>query len=152
MIRRPEHERFESFYERGDPADCWEWAGGQRKGGYGSFRANGQTVSAHRYAWARAAGEPVPEGLVVMHSCDNPPCVNPEHLSVGTVAQNNADSYARNPTRRAGPPRMPIDTPMVLALRRLGYSCEAVAGVVGCSRKTIERHLRSVYAGPRLGH
>lgn len=60
--------------------------------GYGAFRiSNGPTLPAHRVAWSLTNGREIPDGLCVMHKCDNPPCCNPAHLRLGTVAENNAD-------------------------------------------------------------
>ena len=80
---------FESRYEKSD--GCWIWRGGKNGYGYGIFLLPGEVpVRAHRYAYERVHG-PIPEGMVVMHSCDNPPCVNPAHLSLGTRDDNNQD-------------------------------------------------------------
>lgn len=73
------------------PAGCHEWQGGLLKSGYGCFRSR----PAHRWAWKQAFG-PIGHGLVVRHKCDNPPCVNPDHLELGTVADNSRDMVARN--------------------------------------------------------
>lgn len=84
---------------------CWLWMGAiSRRTGYGNVRVrsgSGGTRGAHRVMYEAAVG-PIPEGHVVMHRCDNPPCVNPQHLSVGTVRENNADKVAKGRARQAG--------------------------------------------------
>lgn len=75
---------------------CWEWTGTRWKnGGYGRIGAN---KKAHRLAYEEAHG-PIPEGMFVCHSCDNPPCCNPEHLHLGTPADNMREKKERG---RAG--------------------------------------------------
>lgn len=73
---------------------CLEWQGTTNKLGYGTVTANGKTMSAHKWAWEMAKGA-VPDGMCLRHACDNPPCVDVEHLSVGTYAQNSQDMAAR---------------------------------------------------------
>jgi hypothetical protein len=73
------------------PADqCWEWPGAREQSGYGQIRWNGRLRKAHRLAHGAFKG-PIPRGMVVMHSCDNPSCCNPSHLNVGTQLDNMAD-------------------------------------------------------------
>lgn len=84
------------FHARVDTAgDCWEWIGGRTMAGYGLFSTTGNNhVLAHRFAYTLAYG-PIPEGLLICHSCDNPPCCNPDHLWLGNDAVNAADMVAK---------------------------------------------------------
>lgn len=72
--------------------ECWTWTAAT-VAGYGMFQARGM-VRAHRYSWTIAEG-PIPEGLLVLHRCDNPLCVRPSHLYLGTQRENVADMDAR---------------------------------------------------------
>lgn len=78
---------------------CWEWTGAKYSNGYGSFRCGTRLGIAHRVAWELVKGA-IPQGLLILHRCDNPPCVNPAHLFVGTYADNTND---RNSKGRANP-------------------------------------------------
>jgi len=70
---------------------CWEWSGSKDKDGYGKIGHARKSFRAHRVAYETWVG-PIPAGMVVRHKvCDNPPCINPEHLDVGTVGDNNLD-------------------------------------------------------------
>lgn len=85
-----------------DDRGCWEWRGGLGRFGYGAMNVNGKTQRAHRVAWTIHRGD-VPEGLCVLHRCDNPPCVNPAHLFLGTYLDNVRDMDEKG--RRKSNPR-----------------------------------------------
>lgn len=82
---------------------CWEWSGGRTKDGYGAMSVGGQFQYTHRLAYELAVG-PIPDGMLIMHACDNPPCCNPAHLSVGTISDNTREAIARG-LRPAQPAR-----------------------------------------------
>lgn len=92
---RPVTERFWDKVECG--SDCWEWQGRTYRNGYGVLRLNNprRQESAHRVAYALTYG-PIPSGLLVMHTCDNRRCCRPDHLTLGTVADNNADARRKS--------------------------------------------------------
>jgi len=71
-------------------SECIEWRGTRTQSGYGQKYINGKRYRTHRLAWEWAYG-PIPEGILVLHHCDNPPCCNPNHLFLGTQSDNMRD-------------------------------------------------------------
>lgn len=74
--------------------ECHEWTGPRSPDGYGKFYILGGSYGAHRFSWMITNG-PIPAGLVICHACDNPPCVRPDHLWLGTIEDNTADCMAK---------------------------------------------------------
>lgn len=78
-------------------ADCWGWNGSTNKKGYGTIRIGGRgapSMLAHRLSWELNCGL-IPDGLQVLHACDNPPCTRPDHLFLGTNLDNIRDRMAK---------------------------------------------------------
>ena len=92
---RPPSLKRHSFDEQVRKTDtCWIWIGPRTTRGYGRFRLYRREIRAHRFAYEQAYG-PIPEGLDVLHHCDNPPCVRPDHFFLGSNAENSADCLTK---------------------------------------------------------
>jgi hypothetical protein len=80
---------------------CWQWTKSVQVSGYGQFTMDNKLIRAHRFAWLLFNG-PVPDGILVCHKCDNPPCCNPEHLFLGTHADNARDKVLKGRAKSGG--------------------------------------------------
>lgn len=92
--RRPVEDRFWERVDKRTPDECWEWQGNKTPRGYGTIGDRDDSLYAHRLSYIFAHGE-IPDGLYILHSCDNPGCVNPAHLRTGTQQDNINDALER---------------------------------------------------------
>jgi hypothetical protein len=138
-------QRFWDKVQIGAPDECWEWKGGRAREGYGhTRRIAGKSYRANRLALAFAT-ESVPDGMSALHSCDNPPCCNPNHLRWGTPAENLADARDRGRIKRwhgerAGDknPNVKLRPCDVRAIRMLSRSTSTkIAALFGVGRETV---------------
>ena len=94
--------RFWKMVKKGELSQCWLWQGGKNPAGYGRFYIYGNVMHfAHRLSYELAFGDIQP-GMVVMHKCDNPSCVNPNHLEIATQEENMLDKHFKGRQRYPG--------------------------------------------------
>lgn len=128
------------------PGKCIEWQGARSARGYGQTWDKGKVVYLHRLAWEETNGRTLCEGEQVRHSCDNPPCFNPEHLLVGTHADNMRDAIERG--RLTGRPGFPPELVASWVERyRSGERTKALASEHGCHPNAVAKAIRKVDPG-----
>lgn len=129
------------------PSGCIEWQGARDRGGYGTLRSGKRDHKAHRFAYEKAFG-PIPSGMLVCHTCDNPPCCNPEHLFLGTPKENSADCVIKGrQTRgeRQGNAKITDHIVcMIMDMYRGGKSQQAIADNFGVHQTTISKIVRGI--------
>lgn len=155
-------QRFWSKVNRGGPDECWEWRAARDKNGYGFFKLYPLMLKAHRVSWEYRHG-PIPKGLFVLHRCDNPPCVNPAHLFLGTARDNSRDMFSKGrgitgdqSWTRQRPESVPygqrvgtaklrdVDIPIVRGLLSSGISQTEIGRRFGVSQRAISFIKRGV--------
>lgn len=128
-------DRFWSYVDKS--SDCWEWQATIHTGGYGEFSVNGHYILAHRYSWELHNGMPA-GNLLVCHSCDNPRCVRPDHLFLGTDADNVQDMIKKRRHQHGEAHRSSKFTPAeVRAIRASTETIRTLARHYGVAHSTI---------------
>jgi hypothetical protein len=139
MYTKQTIERFLSRVSK-QSSGCWYFTGFLDEGGYGSFSAGNKTWRAHRYSFTVFKVD-IPDGMGVHHTCDNPQCVNPDHLWVGTQAENNADKVAKGRhngwNRKTPHPSQKLSKDQVRTIRECSTSAGILAKEFGVSRTII---------------
>lgn len=131
---------------------CWHWLAAKDPNGYGQFNYNGVVLPAHKVSYIIHKGE-VPKGMVLLHKCDNRYCVNPDHLEIGTQAENMADMVAKGRSCRGTAHRDAKLCPKRVRKARKMYesgkhTITAIAEYFGVTRSPMARAIR----GESWGH
>jgi len=139
------NQRFYKYVSKG--LDCWNWVGDKLKSNgkwsYGRFWLNGKTVYAHRVSWILNKGD-IPNNICVCHKCDNPLCVNPDHLFLGTYSDNIKDAVDKKRMAYGiKSPNSKLTDGMVINIREMykneNYTQKQLADEFGVDRTTIAR-------------
>jgi hypothetical protein len=135
----PLADRFWSLVQKG--SDCWEWQGRRFDDGYGSFYGRAHILRAHRLSYELTYG-PIPEGMWVLHRCDNPLCVRPSHLFLGTNHDNVRDRIAKGRgVKGERSPNAKLNAAKVKEIRRLfakgGWTYTSLGRKYSVTRATI---------------
>lgn len=128
--------------------ECIVWTGRINRYGYGELTFRGQGMTAHRAAYEVHKGA-IPEGLFICHSCDNPPCVNPDHLRAGTAADNAHDKVERERSARgvgnAAAKLTEADVREIRLLRAKGHTYGQLASRFQVGTSTIGRVVKRTH-------
>lgn len=129
---------------------CWEWTGGKDSHGYGHLRGDDwhKRIGAHRFSYMLHNG-PIARGLEVLHNCDNPGCVNPSHLRLGTHRENMQDMIRKGrkrAARRQGRVSGELVRAVIAAYRHETQNLSELGRRFGVNRASIRRWLRSSLA------
>lgn len=155
---RPLAERFNAKVARAEPDQCWLWTASQNGRGYGyiSQGGRGRHLLAHRVAYEFANG-PIPPGLIVLHRCDVPACVNPRHLRLGTPTDNMQDAINkgrfkfRHPCGEANP-HAKLTAEQVMAIRERKAAAAATIGRIGAEYGVSESTVKKICNGDLWPH
>jgi len=140
-------ERFWNHVTKGEA--CWKWNASLTNKGYGRIHVGKERLLAHRYSWMLHFG-PIPDGKHVLHTCDNPACVNPSHLFLGTHQDNMADKVAKG--RHYHFKFTAKQIKKMISMRRRGFPLKSIAEEFNVYRGVIRRVLeeQKVYSLTQL--
>jgi hypothetical protein len=136
--------RFWSKVDKRSPTECWPWLGCRCSKGYGRLGIRGLNLRAPRVAWMIAFDRNIPEGLIVLHRCDTPACVNPSHLAIGTIRDNALDAKLRGRLRSKGTRgeqhgRTKLTDDIIRSIRSSGERHSVIASRYGLNRSTVSK-------------
>jgi len=130
--------RFWGYVDARGPGECWEWHGTTLT--YGHFWTGKRIILVHRFSWELHNAQEIPDGVVVRHICDNPLCVNPAHLVLGTHADNMRDMVRRDRQAKgcsvASAKLTPDDVREIRELRKAGMTYRQISQRYGVCKKT----------------
>ena len=149
-------ERFLAKIDIKEPDQCWEWLAMRHPDGYGQMKVKEKRKYAHRLSYEIFIG-PIPEGMMVCHKCDNPGCVNPHHLFLGTCLDNVRDMISKGRKRQASPDKLssPGESNPASKLTRVlvdeireryaksNHSQQSLADAYGVSQSTVSNIIRN---------
>jgi len=121
--------KFWKYVDHAGADECWQWIGSLGQNGYGNFAMDGKNIRAHKMSWLLHYG-PVPAGMYVCHHCDNPSCVNPAHLFIGTPRDNYEDMWKKG----RSPRKLTDEDVLAIYQLRAGHTdCRIIARQYGVS-------------------
>lgn len=140
-----QEQRERAFWAKVNITDgCWLWTATTNNKGYGNFKFNKKYVGAHRASWMIHNG-PIPKGKFVLHTCDNPPCVNPDHLFIGTNEDNLKDMAKKGrSTRGEKNVNAVLTEERVIAIRADIRTQDAIAAAYNISQRQVSRIKRKL--------
>lgn len=132
-------ERMAKYIEVDPDTACTDWSGGKDQDGYPMFWYEGKTERASRALWKLVYGK-IPEGLIIRHKCDNPACLNLDHLELGTYKENTADALKRG--RMLGPVKVTEEKrEQILTMRKQGFPLAVIARQLNISVSSLYNYL-----------
>lgn len=128
----PMEQRFFKFVDKKTDDECWLWIGTKDAHGYGKFSLKTKKIGSHRVSYEIHKKDKIPSGKVLMHTCDNPACVNPKHLVIGSYSENAIDMVKKNRSRICF-----LNEQQVLTIKRSDKTVKQLAEIYSVSTSCI---------------